>query len=115
MQPIHLRQVLQNLLTNAIKYRASGRRPEIHVSAEDVDGAIKFTIADNGVGIKNEYHEQIFGIFKRLHGYEIEGNGIGLALCCKIVEDYGGRIWVESEPGQGSTFYFTIPHTAELP
>ena len=115
MLPVHLRQILQNLLSNAIKYRSADRSPEIQIAAEKVDGAIKFSVADNGVGIKSEYHEQIFGIFKRLHGYEIEGNGIGLALCRKIVEDYGGRIWVESEPGQGSRFYFIIPHATDLP
>jgi len=115
MQPVHLSQVLQNLLSNAIKYCAMDRRPEIRITAETVDNVIKFCVADNGIGIRGDYHEQIFGIFKRLHGHEVEGNGIGLALCRKIIEDYGGRIWVESQPDQGSRFYFTVPNAVEMP
>jgi signal transduction histidine kinase len=114
MQPVHLTQLLHNLLSNAIKYRAPERRPDIRITADRVDDGIRFCVADNGVGIHRDYHEQIFGIFKRLHGREIQGNGIGLALCRQIVEDYGGRIWVESEPDAGSRFCFTIPQSLEL-
>lgn len=89
MQPVHLRQVVQNLLTNAIKYRAKERRLEIRITADSAAEQTTFCVADNGIGFQPEYHDRIFGIFKRLHGYEVEGNGIGLALCRKIVEDYG--------------------------
>jgi signal transduction histidine kinase len=109
MQAIHLRQVFQNLLSNAIKYHAVDQAPMIHVSGKTVADEVTLCVSDNGIGIRSDYHEQVFGIFKRLHGHEIEGNGIGLALCRKIVEDYRGRIWVESVPGEGSSFYFTIP------
>jgi light-regulated signal transduction histidine kinase (bacteriophytochrome) len=109
MQAVHLRQIFQNILSNAIKYRALDRQLAIRITADSAAGEVTFCIADNGVGISSEYHEQIFGIFKRLHGYEIEGNGIGLALCKTIVEDYGGRIWVESTLDEGSRFYFTAP------
>jgi signal transduction histidine kinase len=109
MQPVHLRQIFQNLLGNAVKYRAQDEPSHIRVVGEAVDSEFRFCVEDNGIGISSDYHDRVFGIFKRLHGQEIEGNGIGLALCKKIVEDYGGRIWVESEPGKGSRFFFTIP------
>jgi signal transduction histidine kinase len=109
MRSVHLRQLFQNLLSNAIKYRAEDRPCEIRVSAQTAGGDPVFCVADNGIGVRSEYHEQIFGIFSRLHGYEIEGNGIGLALCRKILEHYGGRIWVESAPDQGARFYFAVP------
>jgi light-regulated signal transduction histidine kinase (bacteriophytochrome) len=111
MKSVHLKQLFQNLLSNAMKYRAEHASPVIRIAAEATGVELRFKVADNGIGIRSEYHEQIFGIFKRLHGREIEGNGVGLALCKKIVEDYGGRIWVESEPEHGATFYFTVPQT----
>jgi len=100
--------LLQNLIGNAIKYRAE-RVPRIHVSAEPKDGNWRFSVRDNGIGIPHEYRARIFGIFKRLHGKEIPGTGIGLAICQRIVQWHGGDIWVESEPGAGSCFYFRLP------
>lgn len=102
-------QILQHLLTNAMKFR-SERTPEIRVGARaEADGMVEFSIEDNGIGIDRAYHERVFGVFKRLHGREVPGTGIGLAICRKIVEAHGGRIWLESQPGQGSTFRFTLP------
>jgi PAS domain S-box-containing protein len=105
-------EVFQNLIGNAIKYRGP-RLPRIHVSAEQQSGVWIFSISDNGMGIPPEYQDRIFGVFKRLHGREIAGTGIGLAICKRIVERYGGRIWVESAgEGKGATFRFTIPQVA---
>ena len=109
MKGLHIQEVLQNLIGNAIKYRRD-EPPRIHVSAVREDGYWRFAVADNGLGIDKEFHRQIFGIFKRLHTQEqFPGTGIGLAICQRIAERYGGRIWVESEPGIGSTFFFTVP------
>ena len=105
---IHLQQIFQNLIGNAIKYR-SEEQPLVHVSAEESDGFWRFSVQDNGIGIGPEYRERIFGIFKRLHhNGEYAGTGIGLAICRRVVERYGGRIWVESPHGKGSVFYFTV-------
>jgi light-regulated signal transduction histidine kinase (bacteriophytochrome) len=105
---VQLGQVFQNLIGNSIKYR-SEEPPKIHISAEERDDDWLFSVRDNGIGIDPQYHEQIFGIFKRLHGREYPGTGIGLALVKRVIQRQGGRIWVESEAGKGSTFYFTIP------
>lgn len=105
-------QLLQNLIGNAIKYRGESP-PLIHVSAEQRNGEWYFAVADNGIGIEPEYYQTIFGVFKRLHGKAIPGTGIGLAICQRVVERYRGRIWVESQVGQGATFYFTLPMSGE--
>jgi light-regulated signal transduction histidine kinase (bacteriophytochrome) len=102
-------QLFQNLLDNAVKYRKKDEPPQVRVSAAHRADAWEFAVADNGIGIDSAYHQRIFEPFKRLHGREYPGTGIGLALCNRIVEAHGGRIWVESEPGRGSTFLFTIP------
>ncbi len=105
-----LEQVFSNLISNAIKYRRQGARPEITVSAVLHGERWTFSIADNGIGIETEYFNRIFEMFRRLHTRErYEGTGIGLAVVKKIVERHGGTAWVESEPGEGSTFYFTLP------
>ncbi len=109
MSELRLHQVFQNLLANAIKYRGE-EPPRVHVSATVSNQYHLFSVKDSGIGIEPEYHTQIFGIFKRLHGRErYGGSGIGLALCKRIVERQGGRIWVESDLNQGSTFFFTVP------
>jgi PAS domain S-box-containing protein len=108
---VRMVQLLQNLIGNAIKYRGL-EPPKIHVSAEQRGSGWAFCVRDNGIGIDPEYAQQIFGVFKRLHGHNYPGTGIGLAICQRIVERYGGRIWVESTLGQGSRFYFTLPAVA---
>jgi PAS domain S-box-containing protein len=107
---MHLQQLFQNIIGNAIKYRSPDRRPVVHVAAERQGGYWEFSISDNGIGIDSEYKENIFGLFKRLHNSdEYSGTGIGLAICKRLVDRYHGRIWVESEAGKGSTFRFTLP------
>jgi len=106
-------QLYQNLISNAIKFRGE-EKPSVHVSAEQKKNDWVFSVSDNGIGIESEYVDNIFTIFKRLHGNsKYPGTGLGLAVSKKIVERHGGRIWVESEPGMGSTFYFTIPKRGE--
>jgi PAS domain S-box-containing protein len=107
--PAQLGQLFQNLVGNALKFR-DHRRPVVRIAAERKDKEWVFSVADNGVGFEAKYAERVFVMFQRLHSKdEYPGTGIGLAVCKKIVERHGGRIWVESAPGHGSTFYFTVP------
>ena len=102
-------QLFQNLIGNAVKYHGN-KIPEVHVAASIENRFAKFSVQDNGIGIERKYAEQIFTIFKRLHGDDVySGSGIGLATCQKIVKRHGGKIWFDSEPEQGTVFYFTIP------
>ena len=107
--PVQVMSLFQNLINNAIKYQPKGARPVIHIAGEDRGDHILFSVRDNGLGIDAEHLEKIFDPFKRLHTYqEISGTGLGLSVCNIIVANHGGKIWVESTPGQGSTFYFTV-------
>jgi signal transduction histidine kinase len=110
---VHLTQLFQNLIGNALKYRGPEPpriRVSAEVSAESLGGMWKLSVADNGIGIDPAYQGQVFGLFQRLHGGgKYAGSGIGLAICQKIVQRYGGRIWVESELERGSRFLFTLP------
>jgi light-regulated signal transduction histidine kinase (bacteriophytochrome) len=113
MGEAHLQLIFQNLIGNALKYRGQDA-PRIHVSACRQGAVWRFSVQDNGIGIDPRYKEKIFGIFKRLHHDEsYAGTGIGLAICQRLVERYGGRIWVESEVGKGATFFFTAPQHAQ--
>jgi nitrogen-specific signal transduction histidine kinase/DNA-binding NarL/FixJ family response regulator len=104
----HFVQLFQNLVGNGIKYR-SELKPLIQVSVRDVAGNLEFAVADNGLGVAPEYHQKIFQAFQRLHDNKSPGTGIGLAICQRVVERYGGRIWVDSKLGHGATFRFTLP------
>ena len=102
-------QLFQNLIGNALKYHNS-KSPEIEVGFEEEPHFYRFYVKDNGIGIDPKYFNKIFIVFQRLHNKsEYSGTGIGLSICKKIVNHHGGRIWVESQPGEGATFYFTLP------
>ena len=113
-EEVMLMQLFQNLISNSIKYRGE-ETPRIHVSAERGAEGWMFSVRDNGIGIDPQYADRVFGMFKRLHGSEVPGTGIGLAICKKVVERQGGRIWVESEAGHGATFKFTVPPLTQGP
>lgn len=109
-KPSQLKQLFQNLLSNALKYYSSDRAPQVTISAGRQEKFWCFSVQDNGIGIEPEYYDEIFQIFHRLHSQEeYPGTGIGLATCKKIVENHKGRIWVASDPGAGTTVYFTLP------
>ena len=110
MDRTHAIQLFQNLIGNALKYRRDGIAPVIRVSAARNKADWMFTVADNGIGFDPKYEDRVFKVFKRLHKrHEYTGTGIGLAICTRIAGHYGGRIWAEGRPGEGATFYFTIP------
>jgi hypothetical protein len=111
---VQLTRLFQNLVGNSIKYRHADRAPAVSVSATRTDREWLFSVKDNGIGIDPQYAERVFGIFKRLHGRDNPGTGMGLAICRKIVSNHGGRIWLESVEGEGATFLFTLPCQAEL-
>jgi light-regulated signal transduction histidine kinase (bacteriophytochrome) len=105
---VQIMQLLQNLIGNAIKFRGK-EPPQIHIGVRPVGERLLFFVRDNGIGIDPQYTERVFVIFQRLHSQQqYPGTGIGLAISRKIVERHGGRIWVDSEPGKGATFYFTL-------
>ncbi len=108
-QAAQVRQVFQNLLANALKYQRASESPQISVSATVQEEEVTFRVRDNGIGIDPQYHRYIFGLFRRLHAQnQYPGTGMGLAICERVVEQFGGRIWVESELGKGSCFCFTL-------
>ena len=106
--PQQISHVFQNLLSNALKYRKKEAPPEIYISARAEGDHWVVSVRDNGIGFEPQYAERIFGLFKRLHKDEYPGTGVGLAICQRIVERHGGRIWAEGRPGEGATFYFTL-------
>jgi light-regulated signal transduction histidine kinase (bacteriophytochrome) len=114
--PALLKQVWMNLLQNAVKYSAKSSSPRIKVgSFRELSGEAVYFVQDNGVGFDMQYADKLFGVFERLHGAgEYEGTGIGLAIAHRIVTRHGGRIWFESRPNEGATFFLTIPHGEDL-
>jgi len=108
--PTHIAEVFKNLLSNALKFNTK-LRPKVEISAKDAGKFTLVSVKDNGIGIDARYVEKIFGLFERLHPQEtFEGTGAGLAICKKAIEGYGGKIWLESQLGAGTTFFFTLPH-----
>jgi light-regulated signal transduction histidine kinase (bacteriophytochrome) len=105
---VRLKQVFQNLLANALKFRGEAP-PRVHVSVQRLNGQWRFGVRDNGIGIAPKQARRLFQVFQRLHPHSAyPGTGIGLAICKKIIEQHGGQIWVESAPEQGATFFFTL-------
>jgi light-regulated signal transduction histidine kinase (bacteriophytochrome) len=108
IESVPLTQIFQNLIANALKYRRPDEPPRIHISGVTDHGTVRLSVRDNGMGISPAHYERIFVLFRRLHGEEYPGIGLGLAVCKRIVEQSGGEIWLESELGVGSTFHFTL-------
>jgi light-regulated signal transduction histidine kinase (bacteriophytochrome) len=107
---VQMTQLLQNLMDNAVKFRRPGVPPRLHLSAVEEGDSAVFSLSDNGIGIEQQYFDRIFVIFQRLNSRTLYGGtGMGLAICRRIVERHNGRIWVESAPGEGSTFRFSLP------
>jgi chemotaxis family two-component system sensor kinase Cph1 len=112
--PSQLALVFQNLIGNAIKFRKEGVQPHIRISATRMENRWKISVSDNGIGIDPAFFDKIFVIFQRLHTRDkYPGTGVGLAIVKKIIERHGGQIWVESEVGKGSTFYFILQHASK--
>jgi light-regulated signal transduction histidine kinase (bacteriophytochrome) len=110
---MQLVQLFQNLVGNAIKFKGT-EAPRIHIGAQEDDEQWSFAVQDNGIGIERQYFDRIFMVFQRLHNKsEYPGTGIGLAICKKVIDRHGGRIWVVSKPGEGSRFCFTLPKKGE--
>nr|WP_185957129.1 ATP-binding protein [Gracilimonas mengyeensis] len=107
--PVTLKILMQNLVSNALKYQQKDTQPQIDISCKELENHWEFAVKDNGIGIATEHHHEVFGMFKRLHARsEYSGTGMGLAMCKKIIEQHKGQIWIESKEGAGSIFYFTI-------
>jgi signal transduction histidine kinase len=111
--PTQLRQIFLNLLTNAFKFTRSGASPRIEIGGNRGSGYVEFYVRDNGIGIDRRYHDLVFGVFQRLREVEVEGTGVGLAIVKKIIDSAKGKIWIESEPGNGTAVYFRIPEQSE--
>ena len=108
-----LTQLFQNLVDNAIKYRGA-KAPEVSVAVEDREKDLLFAVKDNGLGFPMEYAEKIFNAFERLHSDKAAGSGLGLPICKSIVKRHGGKIWAQSKPGEGATFYFTLAAAPQI-
>ena len=114
VDPLKMSLVFQNLLSNAIKFRQPGGKPCIQIEARKEDGEWRISVRDRGIGFDPKYAKKIFGAFQRLHGKaEYPGTGIGLAICSRIIDGHGGRIWAEAHPGAGATFHFTLPELSD--
>lgn len=114
VDPLKMSLVFQNLLSNAIKFRQPGGKPSIRIEARKDDNEWRISVRDQGIGFEPKYAKKIFGAFQRLHGKDAyPGTGIGLAICSRIIDGHGGRIWAEAEPGAGAVFHFTLPALAD--
>ncbi|MBA4323183.1 MAG: hypothetical protein C0408_10240, partial [Odoribacter sp.] len=108
--PTYLKQVWTNLITNAVKFSSKNNKPVIKIGGHTKDGFNIYYIKDNGVGFNPEYSQKLYGVFQRLHKTdEFEGTGVGLAIVSRVITRHGGKVWAESEPGKGATFFFSLP------